>query len=348
MGSRGLRSWGVRLALGCLALGCLPDRKDVSSLLSQEGDSAGQDSQSDGAATTCGAGKLQGSEQCDSAGANWCSGCDKCDVRATWKVAGEADLATAAAKDGMAAVWASAAGGFSVELWFKPQQLPGPTDSAAMVAVTGLLQTAPAFVIALARDKVKGSVYATCAYLTHQNDPANGLFLQGGDAIKVGVWHHLRCAWSASEKVMKLSQDGDTAVVSAKASLQPVQLFDASSWLTVGSISLDAGKPGFVGELDELRILTGASSDNFKSFQPRYGAEGGDTALLLHMDQATGATRLSDSSSSQRDLKQSSKGPVGYKFETSPLSFLPESCYGLTEAQIKCKPAAQPKPAFCQ
>lgn len=350
---RACNRWTLSLAWMAtwVLLGCLPDRKDVSALLESSADgAASQDSASDTAAApgSCGDGKLQGSEQCDSPGANWCSGCDKCEVRNTWKVAGEADLATAAAKDGLAKTWVNAGSGFSVELWFKPQQLPGPNDSAAMLAVTGLLPSAPAFVVALARDQVKGSVYATCAYLPKQSDPGNGLFLQGGDAIKVGAWHHLRCAWVPGEKVMKLSQDGDAPVQTAKVTGQPQLMFDATSWLTVGSIPLEAGKPGFVGELDELRVLTGTSSANFSEFQARYSGEGADTELLLHMDQATGATRLSDSSKKQVDLRQSSKGPVGYNFETAQLSFLPEACYGMTEAQIKCKPAGQPKPPFCQ
>lgn len=344
-----------KLGLAALAawaqLGCLPDRKDVSALAMMDPDAVtSPDGQADGspAPGTCGDGKLQGSEQCDNTGASWCSGCDNCQVRNTWKISGEADFATGAAKDGLGKVWASAASGFSVEFWFKPQQLPSGTDSMAMFAVTGLQSGSPAMVVALARAQGKGAVYSTCAYLTKQGDLGTATFLQGSESVKVGVWHHVRCAWVAADKVMKFSQDGEQTAVSPNVGSPPLQLFDSLSWLMLGAVTLEAGKPPFLGELDELRVLTGATSGMFQEFNARHDAAATGTELLLHMDQATGAPRLSDSSAKEIDLKQTTKGGPVFKFEQATLTFLPETCYGFTEAQLQCKPAAQPKPSFCK
>ena len=346
MHQRWLAILGV--AVAWTALSCLPERKDTSAASQQQSDTGNQDASADSASAPCGDGKLQGSEQCDSAGANWCTGCDKCQVRNTWKVSGESDLASGSAKDGLAKVWTQSATGFSVEFWFKPQALPAANESSAMFAVWGIPANSPAMVVALARDQAKGAVYVTCAYLPKQSDPSSGTFLQGGDQIKVGVWHHARCAWVAADKVMRFSQDGEPTVSSPKIINPPAQLFDSLSWLMIGHISLDQAKTGFLGELDELRLLSGAASNTFNDFQARYDQPTSDTELLLHMDQATGAPRLSDSSDRQLDLKQTVKGQAVFKFEQAPLSFLPETCYGFTEAQVKCKVAAMPKPAFCK
>jgi hypothetical protein len=55
-----------------------------------------------------------------------------------------------------------------------------------------------------------------------------------------------------------------------------------------------------------------------------------------------------DNSPNKLHLRQSSKLPVGSDFEKVPLVFQPESCYGYSQLQINCAPAAQPKAPFCK
>lgn len=337
--------------IGALAAACLPSRipqaelderaagADAASADGQPGDAASAD------ALGCGNAKVESGEQCDFAGASWCSGCDQCQRRATWKIEADASLATPLAPLQMASVFADANGGFSVEFWFKAKQLPGGSDPAGILAIAGKLPAAPAFAIALARDQTKNAAFVTCAYLPKQSDPATGLFLQGSTPVKVGDWHHVRCAWAASEQSMKLSQNGGDPAL-AKAGAKPTQLFDPGSTLALGSLSLATGKSGFSGELDEFRMLTGPSAAKFSSFQVRYSAEAAGVALLLHMDEAAGSTRLTDDSANKLHLRQTSKAQLGYEYEKTPLLFQPEACYGYSLAQITCQ-AGQPKAPFC-
>lgn len=344
-----------------IATACLPSRIAQGELdeMAATGvvdpvDGSGADSsQADGSsadatgAQGCGNGKLEGNEECDFTNANWCNGCDKCQRRTTWKVDGDDAMVTAVNPLAMAGALVESTAGFSLEFWFKPSQLPSASDSAGIAAVAGKLPGSPAFAVALVRDQSKNSAYVTCAYVPKQSDTTTGLFLQGNNAIKVGEWHHVRCGWSAADQSMMLSQDGDEPAT-IKAPNKPTQLFEAGSSFVLGSLSLATGKPGFKGELDELRMVTGANASNFNFFQARYSGEGQGVAMLLHMDEAANSTRLMDNSANKLHMRQSSKQPLGYDFEKVPLVFQPESCYGYSQQQITCAPAAQPKAPFCK
>lgn len=353
------RHWVLFAVTALTAAACLPNRLSQSELderaaAGSEADSAisgadtasSGDSQAETGASGCGNGTVDGKEECDFSGANWCSGCDQCKLRTTWKVDSNDALVTPVNTVAMAAALADAASGFSVEFWFKASQLPVGSDSVGMAAVAGKLPGSPAFVVALARDSLKNASYVTCGYVPKQSDPASGVFLQGNEAVKLGEWNHVRCAWSAGDQAMKLSQNGSEPAL-IKVQTKPTMLFEAGSSFAVGALSLATGKPGFRGELDELRVLIGANAANFKTFQARYSGGGLGLAMLLHMDEVAGATRLSDSSPSGLHMRQSSKQPLGYDFEKVPLVFLPETCYGYSLAQISCAPAAQPKAPFC-
>lgn len=338
----------VALALGLAASACLPARlgQDELDQRVRSADTASDASGDGGVPKGCGNGSVDGDEQCDFAGANWCSGCEQCQRRMTWKVDGDSAMVTPVNPTQMATLLTGAGSGFSVELWFKAAQLPSGDANAGMVAVAGKLPGSPAFIVALVRDPAKNASYVTCGYVPKQNDVSTGLFLQGSDAIKVGQWHHLRCAWSASDMAMKLSLDGETPAT-LNVSSKPSPLFDPVSSFALGSLSLASGKAGFVGELDEFRMLVGAGAGNFKTFQPRYSGDGQGAALLLHMDEAAGSTRLLDSGANKLHLRQTSKQGLTNEYEKVPLLFQTESCYGYSQAQLKCAPAAQPKAPFC-
>ncbi len=345
-----------------IATACLPSRIAQGELdeMAATGvvdpvDASGADTtQADGnpadtsGATGCGNGKVEGKEECDFSGANWCNGCDKCQRRTTWKIDGNDAMVTAVVPADMAAALGEATTGFSLEFWFKASQLPSATDSAGIAAVAGKSLAGPAFAVALVRDQSKNAAYVTCAYVPKQNDTSTGLYLQGNNAIKVGEWHHVRCGWSAADQMMMLSQDGADEPATLKAVSKPTQLFESDSTFIVGSLSLGIGKAGFKGELDELRMVTGANASNFKFFQARYSGEGQGVALLLHMDEAEKSTLLMDSSTKNLHMRQTSKQPLGFDFEKVPLVFQPESCYGYSQPQINCAPAAQPKAPFCK
>ena len=143
------RRWAlVATATALAATACLPSRLSQGELderaaagnaIDSAADSAassdsatGSDSQAETSASSCGNGAVDGKEECDFSGANWCSGCDQCKLRNTWKIDSNDALVTPVNAVAMATALADAASGFSVEFWFKASQLPANSDSVGM------------------------------------------------------------------------------------------------------------------------------------------------------------------------------------------------------------------------
>lgn len=336
---------GARL-LCCLALAlgaasCLPDRKSDEELAQALDAYAAAHPADVVAAQGCGNGKVEGQEQCDEVGANQCSGCEKCQRRRSLLISSAQDVATYGGK-GISNLVEHAADGFSMEFWFSPDALPN-TDSAHMMAAlagTALVgaDNQPGFAVLLATDAVKSASYVTCAYWPHIKDTKVGLFLQGADAIKIKAWHHVRCAWSGKDLVMRMWLDGQAPTETAKVASKPAQLFDASSTFFVGAL-IDKAASGFSGRIDELRILVGAAAADSGVWRYRYVGNEVGTQLLLHMDEPDEATFLRDSSANALDPHQTSK-PLLPKQPEKALHFAPEDCYGFSHAQATCKNAA--------
>ncbi len=332
-------------AAAMLLFGCLPDRysdEELTAKIAAATDGktsdtgSGQDSLP---ATGCGNAKVEGTEQCDELPATTCGGCVACQRRRVLDVQNAKALVML---EDTANIQLAAKDGLSIEFWAKPSQLPKADQFAVVATLTQVPATlvTPAVVMGYIYDATKNAAYPTCLYLIG-TDSASGIkaVVQSAEPAKAGQWQHLRCVYSATDRRLHLRLNGGTPGSSNAVINKVGKLLDDKSKFIFGAFEAGSDGPPFNGQLDELRIVTGAAADDFGPVPLRYAGNEPGTQLLYHMDLADGDKVVKDSSGNQLDAQQVQFAPTP-GFQLAVLPSLPESCYGYSEPDAQCTGAS--------
>lgn len=327
--------------------GCLPDRytdAQLTARIAAAQDAAGADT-SDGITTGCGNGKLEGTEQCDDEQAGLCSACVQCERRRVLDVKDNSGLVLL---DNTENIQLAAKDGLSVEFWVRPTSLPQNGQFTALATLTQIPAgpTTPALVVGYVHDATKNAAYPSCFYLVGSEGPtAIRAVVQAAEPGKVASWQHLRCAYVASDKRLHLSANGQPASQSTQTITKLGKFLEDKTKLVFGAFEANSDGPAFRGQLDELRVVTGAPAANLTSLAQRYVGNEPGTQLLYHMDEADGARTLLDSSGNQLHAVQIQFSP-GLQLRSADLQFATEGCYGFAPAATQCK-AGSGLPPWC-
>lgn len=331
----------------CSSAACLPDRYNNAALeakIAAVKDSTGADA-SDAAATGCGNGKLEGTEQCDEEGAGVCSSCVQCERRRVLSVQDNTGLALL---DNTENIQLAAKDGLSVEFWVKPSALPQSGQFTALATLTQIPAgvATPALVLGYVHDAAKNAAYPSCFYLVGTEGPtAIRAVVQAAEPGKLATWQHLRCAYVAGDKRLHLSANGQPASQSTQVIAKLGKFLEDKTKLVFGAFEPSSDGPAFRGQLDELRVVTGAAAANVTALSQRYAGTEPGTQLLYHMDEPDGARTLQDSSGNQLHAVQLQFSP-SLQLRGADLQFATEGCYGFAPAASQCK-AGSGLPPWC-
>lgn len=210
-----------------------------------------------------------------------------------------------------------------------------------------------------------GGVYKTSCLLLWQDQGPNaatiGADVSTGAKLPAGEWHHIRCVYDPRSGnqagQLGVAVDGSAYAFTPLAGggqLGWVQLRNraifrtntsgglfSSSFFAVSSFNdAESDLAPFDGVVDEVRWVTdpqtyttGEGLEGKNVVQRRWPDGRAADALLLHMDEADGVTKLVDTSPTGLDLLSASPASG---FSQTPLQLQPDACYGAAQAELVC------------
>ena len=347
------RPWIAVLLVAALAcVSCLPDSltdKQLKARIADAGGSTGDSTSSDIAVgPTCGDNQIGSSEQCDDGNAITCDGCAGCSLRTALDVTNAKSVATVT--DNTVPLLLDGKTSFSYEFWFNMHKVPSSKGFAGMVAIAKPTDGgALAFAIGLLRtDNVTSTTLVQCllARGSSQRIPGqlDGFSVVGPDPVAPNTWHHVRCMYSTQDDHLHMAVDGGLPQANKFGKLTGKPSFANGSVLFVGAVPTEKDGPThYSGLLDEMRVATGNSAEDWQSFKPRYAPEDPGTVLLYHMDLPAGSLTLLDASANKLNADQATfAGALPTKKDT-PLALVADtSCYGFQDKDLTCPPGSLP------
>lgn len=331
------------------AAGCLPDQLTDAQISDKIADAGGPKANPDAVASA----DLSSGQTCDPAKANdgtcddknetICDGCYNCKLRTTLHVQSDQALAAATTVPQLAFDFAKTS--FSVDAWVKVDDAPSNGKLAPLVALTRAPQAggipASGYVIMAATHLLNDTQVGCLVGNVGDKDPMQFVV----KAVELGKWHHLRCIWDSKDNRLSMVVDASAALLSTVGKAGAPTAVTNLNALLIGRLpsAADAGTVPFVGEVDELRILSGAEATNLSNFHYRYSGDDAGLVALYHMDLGQDAKILHDASKNNIDLKQTSKfNGLTTKYQDTPLPTSPETCYDFKDADVNCQSSSAP------
>jgi len=330
--------------------GCLPDQFTDAQIAEKIADASGGDAagpetvaaDQQTAGQTC-APPVAVDGTCDDKNAVICDGCYNCKLRTSLYVHSDQALAAATTVPQLAVDFAKTK--FSVEAWVKVEDAPTNGKLAPLVALTRASQVgsipASGYVVMAATHLLNDTQVGCAVGNVGDNDPMQFAV----KAVELGEWHHVRCIWDSKDNRLSLVVDDNDALPSKVNKTGAPTAVASLNALLVGRLvsAEDDGTVPFVGEIDELRILTGAEATHLNNFNYRYSGDEAGLVALYHMDLGQDGKILHDASKNNIDLKQTSKfAGLMTKYQDAALPSLAETCYGYIDKDVNCKSSSAP------